>query len=428
MEGGGVLLATHLTSVADEFGRPRSNYGLAELFGAELVSPEPVESPDLYLRLLPSGKLIPQDPQVMNFKAGNGAAVLAETYSRGYRRALGPAIVTRPQGSGHVIYIGSGLEAIYEETLLEPLRTYFRSLLDPVLKSSRTYEVEFRPGLMPQLAASENTLLLHLLANTGNILEEASGGGRVSASHERSGAHPASPKSNGKVRRAHVERRKSHLECSERLGGVSGAPGAHLRSSSGGPCLMRTMSFTPERPKSTAPEGGFMTEKNVFQGKTALVTGASRGIGAETAFALAVRGAFTVIHYNTGEKEATGVLERIRNAGGNGELIQSDLSRSDGIHRFIDLLRQSGRAVDILVNNAGSLIRRTRFLDLTEDLWNQVFTLNLTSAFLITQAVLPGMVERKHGIIVNVTSVAARFGGGLGAIAYTCFQGFALRR
>lgn len=162
-----------------------------------------------------------------------------------------------------------------------------------------------------------------------------------------------------------------------------------------------------------------MTEKNVFQGKTALVTGASRGIGAETAFALAVRGAFTVIHYNTGEKEATGVLERIRDAGGNGELIQSDLSRSDGIHRFIDLLRQSGRAVDILVNNAGSLIRRTRFLDLTEDLWNQVFTLNMTSAFLITQAVLPGMVERKHGIIVNVTSVAARFGGGLGAIAYT---------
>jgi 3-oxoacyl-[acyl-carrier protein] reductase len=162
-----------------------------------------------------------------------------------------------------------------------------------------------------------------------------------------------------------------------------------------------------------------MTEKNGFQGKTALVTGASRGIGAETAYALAVRGAFTLIHYNTGDKEAAGVLERIRHAGGEGALLQSDLSRSDGIHRFIDLLRQNGRAVDILVNNAGSLIRRTPFLDFTEDLWNQVFTLNLTSAFLISQAVLPGMIERKRGIIVNVSSVAARFGGGLGAIAYS---------
>jgi 3-oxoacyl-[acyl-carrier protein] reductase len=113
------------------------------------------------------------------------------------------------------------------------------------------------------------------------------------------------------------------------------------------------------------------------------------------------------------------VLERIRNAGGDGALIQSDLSGSDGIHRFIDLLRQNGRAVDILVNNAGSLVRRTPFLDFTEDLWNQVFTLNMTSAFLITQAVLPGMVERKRGIIVNVSSVAARFGGGVGAIAYS---------
>jgi len=113
------------------------------------------------------------------------------------------------------------------------------------------------------------------------------------------------------------------------------------------------------------------------------------------------------------------VLERIRSAGGDGTLIQSDLSCSDGIHRFLDLLGETGRAVDILVNNAGSLVRRTPFLDFTAELWNQVFTLNLTSAFLISQAVLPGMVERKYGCIVNVSSVAARFGGGLGAIAYS---------
>lgn len=169
VEGGGTLLATHLTSVADEYGRPRSNYGLSELFGATLDSPEPVEIPDLYLRLLPSRKLIPQDPQVMRFKSGSDATVLAETYSRGRRRTVGPAIVDRRHGKGRVIYIGSGLEAVYEESLHETLRAYFHSLLDPILGSSRTYEVDFRPGLMPQFAHSENTLLLHLLANTGNI-------------------------------------------------------------------------------------------------------------------------------------------------------------------------------------------------------------------------------------------------------------------
>jgi 3-oxoacyl-[acyl-carrier protein] reductase len=158
---------------------------------------------------------------------------------------------------------------------------------------------------------------------------------------------------------------------------------------------------------------------NELQGATALVTGASRGIGAESAFVLASRGAFTLVHYNTGEREASRVLERIRRAGGDGVLLQADLDCSEGIHRFVDLLGASGRAVDILVNNAGSLIQRTPFLSFTEELWNRVFTLNLTSVFLITQAVLPGMVKRKRGTIINVSSVAARFGGGLGAIAYS---------
>jgi hypothetical protein len=168
VEGGGTLLATHLTSMADEFGRPRHNYALSELFGASVKAPEPVERPDLYLRLIPSGKLIPQDSQVMLFGA-DGAEVLAETQDRGHHSTLGPAVVTRRQGKGQVMYIGSGLEAVYEETLSASLRAYFHSLLDPILASSRTYELEFRPGLMPQFASSPDTLLLHLLANTGNI-------------------------------------------------------------------------------------------------------------------------------------------------------------------------------------------------------------------------------------------------------------------
>jgi hypothetical protein len=177
VEDGGSLLATHLTSVADEFGHVRKNYGLAELFGAALISAEPVEIPDLYLRSarpdlvippLSFGQLIPQDPQVMLFQA-SGAEVLAETYDRGHRRTLGPAVIGRHQGKGSVVYIGSGLEAIYEETLNESLRTYVGSLLAPPLRATRTCEIEYRPGLSSQFAASPDVLLLHLFANTGNI-------------------------------------------------------------------------------------------------------------------------------------------------------------------------------------------------------------------------------------------------------------------
>ena len=160
-----------------------------------------------------------------------------------------------------------------------------------------------------------------------------------------------------------------------------------------------------------------------FKGMTALVTGASRGIGAETAFALASHGAHTLIHYHTNQKGASAVLARIHEAGGEGELLQADLSQTNGVHHLLDQLGKLQKPIEILVNNAGSLLKRTPFLEFTEDLWNKVITLNLTSAFLITQALLPAMVERKRGFIVNVSSAAARFGGGIGAIAYSTAKG-----
>ncbi len=164
---GGTLIATHLTSVADEHGKMRSNFGLADLFGAKFASSDPIEIPDLYLKL-PTGELIPQDPQVVRFTNTGGGEVLAETIDRGHRGNLGPAIVKRSVGKGAVIYIGSGLEAIYAETRMKRIRTYLASLIDPVLAPHRTYEVEARSGVMPQLMASRDTLLLHLVADTGN--------------------------------------------------------------------------------------------------------------------------------------------------------------------------------------------------------------------------------------------------------------------
>ena len=166
VRNGGKLLATHVTSVADEYGRMRKNFGLADLFGADFVEPEAVEIPDLYLKLR-SGEMVPQDPQILRFRA-RGSEVLAETIDRGRRENLGPAIVQRSEGKGSVIYIGSSLEAVYEETRMKRLRQLFAELLEPWLAPDRSYEIEYQSGVMPHLMVSSDVLLLHLLANTGN--------------------------------------------------------------------------------------------------------------------------------------------------------------------------------------------------------------------------------------------------------------------
>ena len=158
-----------------------------------------------------------------------------------------------------------------------------------------------------------------------------------------------------------------------------------------------------------------------FGGMTALITGASSGIGAASATAFGTRGARVLIHYNRQESEAQRILERVRGAGGQGELLRADLTTMDGVRSLVRAL--AGRRIDILVNNAGSLIQRTPVLNFTEELWEQVLTLNLTSAFFLAKAVLAGMMERKSGFVVNVSSVAARSGGGLGALAYASAKG-----
>jgi 3-oxoacyl-[acyl-carrier protein] reductase len=159
-----------------------------------------------------------------------------------------------------------------------------------------------------------------------------------------------------------------------------------------------------------------MTTNRDFTGKLALITGASSGIGEATALLFAARGAGLLLHYNRRAAEAEAIASRIRESGGSVELIQADLGAREGVHRLIREVE--GRPIDFLINNAGSLVRRTGVLEFTEELWDRVFTLNAASAFFLAQAVLRGMAERKAGVVVNLSSIAARNGGGLGALAY----------
>jgi 3-oxoacyl-[acyl-carrier protein] reductase len=157
-----------------------------------------------------------------------------------------------------------------------------------------------------------------------------------------------------------------------------------------------------------------------FENKTALVTGASRGIGAATAVALAHAGVRrVVIHYGSYREGAEDTLAKIRAAGAEAEVLQADLGSSAGIERFVKDLQGADLKPDILVNNAGSLVKRARLPEFTPELFDAVISLNVKSLWFITQALAPQMIERGSGVIVNVSSVAARNGGGPGATIYS---------
>jgi 3-oxoacyl-[acyl-carrier protein] reductase len=156
-----------------------------------------------------------------------------------------------------------------------------------------------------------------------------------------------------------------------------------------------------------------------FGGKTALVTGASRGIGAATAVAFAKAGcARVLIHYNSGSDEAERTADAVREAGASVELLQGDLGTTEGIAGFAGRLEPQAASVDFLVNNAGSLVQRAKLTEFPEDLYDRVMNLNAKSLWFVSQAVARGMAARGSGVIVNVSSIAARHGGGPGATIY----------
>lgn len=154
----------------------------------------------------------------------------------------------------------------------------------------------------------------------------------------------------------------------------------------------------------------------MLQGKIALVTGASRGIGRAIAKELARAGAEVVINYLGSEDKAKEVKDSIEAIGGKAHLSRFDVSKPEEVKKALKEIEETLGNIHILVNNAG-ITRDTLFIRMKEEDWDAVLKTNLFSAFYVTQAVLPMMLKTRWGRIINISSVVA-FTGNPGQVNY----------
>ncbi len=158
------------------------------------------------------------------------------------------------------------------------------------------------------------------------------------------------------------------------------------------------------------------TPYTVLNNRVALVTGGSRGIGRAISIALASAGAIVAVNYRQRENEAADVVAAIEQAGGRAIPVRGDVSIGDEVKAMIREVESRLGTIEVLVNNAGTATI-VDFADLTEAEFDRTLAVNLKSAFLCTQAVLPGMRAKQWGRIVNVSSAAAR-GPGIVGVHY----------
>ncbi|MEB3103805.1 SDR family NAD(P)-dependent oxidoreductase [Ferviditalea candida] len=160
-----------------------------------------------------------------------------------------------------------------------------------------------------------------------------------------------------------------------------------------------------------------------FEGKVVWVTGSSTGIGRAVALGFAAHGADVIVHCNQNLAEGESVAAEISGMGREALLVQGDVSKKNIVESMVSKINDRFGRIDILVNNAGSMVKRVRLEQLDEETWDRILDVNLKSVFLVTQAALPLMKPQGKGRIVNVTSIAARNGGSIGALAYATSKG-----
>ena len=168
-----------------------------------------------------------------------------------------------------------------------------------------------------------------------------------------------------------------------------------------------------------------MTNTDQFKltGKAALITGAGVGLGRAMAEVFAAAGAFVGIHYNSSASGAQQTLAAIRAGGGDGVLLQGNLTKEEDANRVVDEFATGAGRIDILVNNAGALLGKARIEDCSLELWQGTMEVNMTSAFLVTKRAIAHLRATGDGRIVNIASASMQSGGTSGAGAYAAAKG-----
>lgn len=159
--------------------------------------------------------------------------------------------------------------------------------------------------------------------------------------------------------------------------------------------------------------------------KVVLITGASTGIGAAAARAFGANRARVAVHYNKSKPEAEQVAADVEKSGGKAFLVNGDVTRTDTVRALVEQTVKHFGRIDVVINNAGGLIQRMPVESIGDDLFDQVIDLNVRSALMCTGAAAAQMKKQGGGgAIINVTSIAARHGGGPGAVLYAAAKGF----
>jgi len=161
-----------------------------------------------------------------------------------------------------------------------------------------------------------------------------------------------------------------------------------------------------------------------LQGKVVLITGASTGIGAAVARAFGQHGARVAVHYHASEAAAREVAADIQAAGGSADLFCADMMKPGEPRRLVDAVRRQCGRIDVLVNNAGNVFGRKPLAEWSDDEFDAMLQLNVRSVVAMCQAAIGVFRAQGAGNIINVTSIAARNGGGPGVVLYAATKGF----
>ena len=161
-----------------------------------------------------------------------------------------------------------------------------------------------------------------------------------------------------------------------------------------------------------------------LKNKVVLITGASSGIGAALARAFGECGSRVAVHYRSGASAAQSVVSQIKEAGGDAIAVQADITESSQVDEMVAKVHAHFGRIDVLVNNAGGFVRRAPIVEADDDYIDDVFRLNARSVVAVSRRVIPLMAGSGGGNIINVTTQAARTGGGPGAGLYAACKGF----